>query len=218
MWAELRYRGPSGAEWRTVRRSNLRWWAETRSFCVSRSFCTTDRLVPGGGPSAVEGLVFGQNLGSFFSVFIFELWTVQCLSADRSRYKYFVLQTHPGSRCGLSAVQISTNVQSQQTFVLARFYVSRTVRPWGSDHPQVFFECSDIFIAVDSRWDSHADGLGLNRRPSACAQKRGNWPIMASFGEGSIYTCVAQVENKKEAIWNTCEHIGAFPLPLSHSY
>jgi hypothetical protein len=22
----------------------------------------------------------------------------------------------------------------------------------------------------------------------------------------------------KEAIWNTCEHIGAFPLPLSHSY
>jgi hypothetical protein len=57
-------------------------------------------------------------------------------------------------------------------------------------------------------------------RPSACAQKRGNWPIMASFGEGAIYTCVARVERVKEAIWNTCEHIGAFPLPLSlsHSY
>jgi hypothetical protein len=54
--------------------------------------------------------------------------------------------------------------------------------------------------------------------PSACAQKRGNWPITASFGEGAIYTCVARVESVKEAIRNTCEHIGAFPLPLSHSY
>jgi hypothetical protein len=41
---------------------------------------------------------------------------------------------------------------------------------------------------------------------------------MASFGEGAIYPCVARVERVKEASWNTCEHIGAFPLPLSHSY
>jgi hypothetical protein len=44
------------------------------------------------------------------------------------------------------------------------------------------------------------------------------WPITASFGEGALYTCVARVERVKEAIWNACEHIGAFPLPLSHSY
>jgi hypothetical protein len=48
-------------------------------------------------------------------------------------------------------------------------------------------------------------------------QKRGNWPITTSFGEGAMYTCVARVERKK-AIWNTCEFIGAFLLPLSHSY
>jgi hypothetical protein len=58
----------------------------------------------------------------------------------------------------------------------------------------------------------------LNCRPSACAQKRGNWPITTSFGEGAIYTCVTRVEKVKEAIWNTHEHIGAFPLPPSHSY
>jgi hypothetical protein len=62
------------------------------------------------------------------------------------------------------------------------------------------------------------DVPNLYCKPSACAQKRGNWPITASFGEGALYTCVARVESVKEAIWNTCEHIGAFPLPLSHSY
>ena len=49
-------------------------------------------------------------------------------------------------------------------------------------------------------------------------RKGGNWPITASFGEGAIYSCVARVDSVKDAIWNTCEHIGAFPLPLSHSY
>jgi hypothetical protein len=93
MWAELRYRGPSGPAWRTVRRSNLRWWTEMRSFCLSRSFCTTDRLVPGGGPSIVEGLVFGQNSRSPVLVLFFELRTVRGLSADRPQYKYFVLRT-----------------------------------------------------------------------------------------------------------------------------
>ena len=96
MWSELRYRGPSGPAWRTVRRSNLRWWAETRSFCVSWSFCTADRLVPGGGPSVVEGLVFGQNSSSSVLVLFFELRTVRGLSADRSHYKYFVLRTVRG--------------------------------------------------------------------------------------------------------------------------
>jgi hypothetical protein len=96
MWAELRYRGPSGPAWRTVRRSNFRWWAETRSLCVSRSFCTADRLVPGGGPSVVEGLVFGRNSRSSVLVFFFELRTVRGLSVDRPQYKYFVLQTVRG--------------------------------------------------------------------------------------------------------------------------
>jgi hypothetical protein len=60
------------------------------------------------------------------------------------------------------------------------------------------------------------NGPGLNCRSFVCAEKRGNWPIMTSFGEGAIHTCVARVEKVKEGIWNTCEHIGAFPLPLSH--
>jgi hypothetical protein len=34
-------------------------------------FGTTDRLVLGGGPSTVEGLVFGQNLDSSVLAFIF---------------------------------------------------------------------------------------------------------------------------------------------------
>jgi hypothetical protein len=93
MWAELSYRGSSGPAWRTVHRSNLRWWAETWSFCVLRSFCNVDRLVPGGGPSVVEGLVFGQNSRSYVLVFLFELRTVRGLSADHPQYKYFVLWT-----------------------------------------------------------------------------------------------------------------------------
>jgi hypothetical protein len=58
----------------------------------------------------------------------------------------------------------------------------------------------------------------LDHRLSASAQKRGSWPLTNSFGERAIYTCATWVEKVKEAIWNTCEHIGAFPLPLSHSY
>jgi hypothetical protein len=135
-----------------------------------------------------------------------------------STVQIFCIANRLGSRCGPSAMQISANVQSQQNFVLAQFYVSRTVRPWGADCPQVIFEWSDIFITVYSCWDSCADGPSLYCRPSACAQKRGNWPITASLWEGALYTCVARVESVKEAIWNTCEHIGAFPLPLSHSY
>jgi hypothetical protein len=96
MWAELRYCGPSGPAWQTVRRSNLRWCAKTRSFYVSWSFCTADRLVPGGGPSVVEGLVFGQNSSSSVLVLFFELRTVRGLSADRPQYKYFVLRTIRG--------------------------------------------------------------------------------------------------------------------------
>jgi hypothetical protein len=81
-------------------------------------------------------------------------------------------------------------VQSHQNFGLAQFLVSRTVRAHGADCMQVFFECSDIFIAIDRHWDSCVDGPGLNCRPSACALKRGHWPIMASFGEGGyIYLC-----------------------------
>jgi hypothetical protein len=143
IWAELMYRGPSGPAQRTVHRSNLRWWIETRSFYVSWSFYTTDRLVASGGPSVVEGLLFGQNSRSSVLVFFFELRTVRGLSVDRL-----------GSRCGPFAVQISANVQSQQNFVLAQFYVSQTVRPWGADRPRVIFECSDIFITIYSRWDS----------------------------------------------------------------
>jgi hypothetical protein len=109
--------------------------------------------------------------------------------------------------CGLSIVQISANVQSQQNFVLAQFYVSHIVRPWGADRLQVFFECSDIFITVYSRWDSCADGPGLYCRPSACARKRGNWPITASFGEGGIHTCVARVERWKRG---HLEHLWAY--------
>jgi hypothetical protein len=93
MWAKLRYRRPSGPAWWTVRRSNLRWWAETWSFCVSWSFCTADRLVPGGRSSVVEGLVFGQNSSSSVLVLFFELRTIRGLSADRPQYKYFVLRT-----------------------------------------------------------------------------------------------------------------------------
>jgi hypothetical protein len=59
-------------------------------------FGTTDHLVLGGGPSTVKGLVFGQNLGSSVLAFIFELRTVQGLSADRPQYKYFVLRTVQG--------------------------------------------------------------------------------------------------------------------------
>jgi hypothetical protein len=77
---------------RAVCRSNLMWWAEMRSFCVSRSFCTADRLVLGGGPFVVEGLVFRQNSRSSVLVFFFELRTVRGLSADRPHYKYFVLR------------------------------------------------------------------------------------------------------------------------------
>jgi hypothetical protein len=65
-----------------------------------------DRLVPGGRLSAVEGMVFGQNLVSYVSVFIFELRTVQGLSADRLQYKYFVFRTVHSrnfSKCAESA-------------------------------------------------------------------------------------------------------------------
>jgi hypothetical protein len=112
----------------------------------------------------------------------------------------------------------STNFSKCAESAKLRFGSSQTVRPWGADRPQVIFECSDIFITVYSRWDSCAYGPGLYCRPSVCAQKRCIWPITASFGEEAIYTCVAQVERKKEAIWNTCENIGSFPLPLSLSY
>jgi hypothetical protein len=85
----------------------------------------------------------------------------------------FYIEDRPRSRCGPSAIQILANVRSQQNFGLALFLVSRTVRAHGADGLQVFVECSDIFIVVDSHWDSCADGPGLNYRPSACAQKRG---------------------------------------------
>jgi hypothetical protein len=80
---------------------------ETWSFYVLRIFCIANRLVLDGGPSIVEGLVFGQNSGSFVLVFIFELRIVW----------------------GPSAVQILANVQSQQNFGLAQFYVSLTIQP-----------------------------------------------------------------------------------------
>jgi hypothetical protein len=88
MWAELRYRGPSGPAWRTVRRSNLRWWAETQCFCVTWSFCTADRLVPDCGPSVVEGLMFGQNSRSSVLVFFFELRTCWGPSASKGPQKH----------------------------------------------------------------------------------------------------------------------------------
>jgi hypothetical protein len=89
-----------------------------------------------------------------------------------SSVQIFCIADRPGSRCGPSIVQISTNVQSQQNFGLARFLVSQTVRAHGADHLQVFFECSEIFITIDSRWDSCVDGPGLNCIMSACAEKR----------------------------------------------
>jgi hypothetical protein len=48
-------------------------------------------------------------------------------------------------------------------------------------------------------------------------QNRGSWPITGGFGDEAIYICVPWIRNGVEAIWNTCEHIGAPPL-LSHSY
>jgi hypothetical protein len=51
---------------------------------------------PGGGPSVVEGLVFGQNSSSSVLVLFFELRIVRGLSADRPQYKYFVLRTVQG--------------------------------------------------------------------------------------------------------------------------
>jgi hypothetical protein len=56
-------------------------------------FFTADRLAPGGGLSAAEGLMFGQNSGGSVLVFIFEPRTVRGLSADHPQYKYFVLRT-----------------------------------------------------------------------------------------------------------------------------
>jgi hypothetical protein len=169
MWAELRYRGPSRLAWRIVRRSNLRWWAETQSFYVLWSFCTADRLVQGGGPSAVEGMVFGQNSWSSILVFIFELWIVRGLSADRPQYKYFVVQT-------IRSTIFSKCAESPELRFGSIFGIADLPGSWGRPSASLF-ECSDIFIAVDSHWDSCADGLSLNCRPSACAHKRGNWPI-----------------------------------------
>jgi hypothetical protein len=113
------------------------------------------------------------ELGKFW--FIFHFWTVDRPGPEcrPSSVQIFCIADRLGSRCGPSSVQILANVKNQQNFVLARFYVSRTVRPWGADRPQVIFECSDIFITIYSRWDSCADGLGLNCRPSTCAQKNG---------------------------------------------
>jgi hypothetical protein len=101
-----------------------------------------------------------------------------------SSVQIFCIADCLGSKCGLFVVQYLANVQSLQNFVLAQFYVSRTVRPWRADRPQVIFECSDIFITVYSRWDSCADSPGLYCRSSVCAHKRCIWPITASFGEG----------------------------------
>jgi hypothetical protein len=77
-----------------------------------------------------------------------------------------------------------------------------------------FFECSDIFIIIYSSWDSCAYGPGLYCKPSACAQKRGNWPITASFGEGAIWSGWKVKKGHLEHLWA----YWAFPLPLSHSY
>jgi hypothetical protein len=185
MWAELRYRGPFGPAWQTVHGSNLMWWIETWSFCVSWIFWTADRLGPECGPSSVQ---------------------------------IFCIAYRPGSRCGPSTIQISANVQSQQHFDFARFYVSRTIRPWGANHSKVIFECSDIFIAIYSRWDSCADDPGLNCRPSAC-EKRGNWPIMASFGEGAIYILsLPWLKRSRRPFGTLVSVLEPLLSSLSHSY
>jgi hypothetical protein len=54
--------------------------------CVILSHCVADRLCPHVGPSAVEGLAFGQNLGSSILILYFELWTVWRLGVDRLQY------------------------------------------------------------------------------------------------------------------------------------
>ena len=46
-----------------------------------------------------------------------------------STVQIFCIADRLGSRCGPSAVKISANVQSQQNFILAQFYVSWTIRP-----------------------------------------------------------------------------------------
>lgn len=65
------------------------------------------------GPSTVEGLVFGQNLGSSVLFFIFELWTVRGLSVNHPKFKYFVLQTAWAEfGGGPSLIKIPANMQS----------------------------------------------------------------------------------------------------------
>jgi hypothetical protein len=53
--------------------AGLTWGdGQKRGVCMFHDvFGTTDRLVLGGGPSTVEGLVFGQNLDSSVLAFIF---------------------------------------------------------------------------------------------------------------------------------------------------
>jgi hypothetical protein len=75
-----------------------------------------------------------------------------------------------------------------------------------------FYSCLKLLGFLCGR-----SGLG-SQTIRECAEK-GSWPITTSFGEGAIYTCVARGYWVVEAIWNTCEHIGAAPLlSLSHSY
>jgi hypothetical protein len=195
MCAELRNRGPSGPAWHTVCRSNLRWWAETCSFRVSRSFYTADHLVSGGGPSVVEGLVFGQNSGcsvlvSFLNCGPSGAWVRTVCSTNFSKCVESTKLLFGLVLCIVDHPALRGRPSASHFWMLWHFY---------------------------SHWDSCADGPGLNCRPSACAQKRGNWPTTASFGEVAIYTCVVRDEWSVEAIWNTCEHIGAPPLlSLTH--
>ena len=192
----MRYRGSSGPTWQTVRRSNLRWWAKTWCFYVSRSFLYC-------GPSGPRWrTVHSWRTG---------VWT----KLEKFCFGFHFLNSAPFGAWVRTV--LSTNFSKCAELAELRFgsvfCIAYRLGSW-ADHPQVFFECSDIFIVIDSHWDSCADSPSLNCRPSACAPKRGNWPITFSFGEGVIYTCVAWVERVREAI---LEHLWAYWNISSHS-
>jgi hypothetical protein len=98
---------------------------ETWSFFVSRRFCTADRQVPYSGPSAVEGLVFGQYSGSSVLLFIFELRIVWGLSADCPQYKYFVVRTIRGPGADRSQYKFQQICRVSKTSVWLSFMYRR---------------------------------------------------------------------------------------------
>jgi hypothetical protein len=160
MWAELMYRRPFGPAWRTVRRSNLRWWKK----CKASMFREVFALRTVWSQVADRPYLTDWCLDRTREV-LFWFYFLNC--GPSRAWVRTVLSTNI-LYCGLSGVQVwtvhSTNFSKCAESAKLRFGLVLCIadRPILRGRPSAsLFWMFLHFYNRYSHWDSCADGSGL---------------------------------------------------------